>query len=177
MKKILILCAILCSLFSLKAQEFNAGILIGASISQVDGDGMGGFHRIAPQGGLFVNRQINKTSAIQGELLYVYKGSAIESSQEPIDNVEILASYVDIALYYKYLFSDKIDFKVGLAPSVLINKKETSNGIEENSPVGFRKLGLLFSIGTEYYFNNFYHFLFDNGQYYNYFKFSFGYRF
>lgn len=123
MKKILLIIFFLTLFVGAKAQKYNAGIMLGASISQVDGDGMGGFNFIGPQGGMFVNTQITKKSAIQGELSFVYKGSGIESKPETDFRVEITASYIDLALYYKYLYSGKINIKAGLVPSVNISHK------------------------------------------------------
>ncbi len=205
MKKILLIIFFLTLFVGAKAQKYNAGIMLGASISQVDGDGMGGFHFIGSQGGMFVNTQIKKKSVLQGELLFVYKGSGIESKPETDFRVEITASYIDLALYYKYLYSDKINIKAGLVPSVNISHKESVAGLEQTEYPEYRKFGLLFSIGGEYYFNDnwffaadwnysllslrsgkamisnykalFFRFLWENGEFYNYLKFSIGYKF
>ncbi|MBO6118811.1 MAG: porin family protein [Bacteroidales bacterium] len=205
MKKLLILTALISAFITAQSQEFKAGILAGASISQVDGDGMGGFHFIGPQGGLFINRQIGRQSALQGELLYVFKGSGIESKPETDFRVEITASYVDLALYYKYLYSDRINIKIGLTPSVLISHKETFAGLEQTEYPEYRKWGLNFSVGGEYYFSDhwflaadwnysllslrsgkamvssydalFFRLIWEDGEFYNYLKFSLGYKF
>jgi hypothetical protein len=205
MKRIFIFSFLLCSLFLTQAQQYRAGALLGASISQVDGDGMSGFHFIGPQGGFFITRQLSKTSALQGELLYVYKGSGIESKPETDFRVEITSSYIDLAMYYKYLYSPKINFKIGLTPSLLISHKESVAGLEQIEYPEYRKFGLLFSIGGEYFFNDnwflsvdwnysllsfrkgdamlsqynalFFRFIWEDGEFYNYLKFSLGYRF
>lgn len=205
MKKLILFVCTIIGFVVVNAQNYNAGLLLGASISQVDGDGMGGFHFIGPQGGFFINNRISKQSALQGELLFVYKGSGIESKPETDFRVEITASYVDLALYYKYLYSDKVNIKIGLTPSVLISHKETFAGVEQTEYPEYRKMGLLFSVGGEYYFNEnwflsadwnysllslrsgkamvsdynalFFRFIWENGEFYNYLKFSLGHKF
>lgn len=205
MRKIAIFIGLFLLAIGLNAQEYNAGVLFGASISQVDGDGMGGFHFIGPQGGLFINRQISKQSALQGELLFVYKGSGIESKPETDFRVEITASYVDLALYYKYLYNERFNAKIGLVPGVNISHKETFAGVEQTEYPEYRKFGLTFSVGGEYYFGEhwffaadwnyslislrsgkamisdynalFFRFIWEDGEFYNYLKFSFGYKF
>ena len=205
MKRLFILVILVVAVFSLSAQQYRAGVLFGASVSQVDGDGMGGFHFIGPQGGLFITDIIGKKSALQGELSYVYKGSGIESKPETDFRVEITASYVDLALYYKYFYSDRVNIKIGLTPSLLISHTESVAGIEQTDYPEYRKYGLLFSVGGEYYFGEhwffaadwnysllslrsgkalvsdydalFFRFICENGEFYKYLKFSLGYRF
>ena len=166
---------------------------------------MGGFHFIGPQAGLFVSNKISKQSALQGELLFVYKGSGVESKPETDFRVEIRASYVDLALYYKYLYSEKINAKIGLVPSVNISHKESVAGVEQMEYPAYRKFGLSFSVGGEYFFSDkwflaadwnysllslrngkamisdydalFFRFIWENGEFYNYLKFSLGYKF
>jgi hypothetical protein len=139
-----------------KAQDFKAGALLGASISQVDGDAMSGFNKIGAIGGLFVNRNISKNAAIQGELSYVMKGSRVASTKNTNYNQrEISANYVDLSLYYKYFFDENVDVKLGLVPSVLIyHDEKTADGLsqDETALPGFRKLNCLVSIGAEYFF-------------------------
>jgi hypothetical protein len=189
-----------------KAQDFKAGALLGASISQVDGDAMSGFNKIGAMGGLFVNRNISKNAAIQGELSYVMKGSRVASTKNTNYNQrEISANYVDLSLYYKYFFDENVDVKLGLVPSVLIyHDEKTADGLsqDETALPGFRKLNCLVSIGAEYFFNEhifvsaafnyslfsfrsggadfynyqYYHFIFEDGQYHNYFTFCLGYQ-
>ncbi|MGP1514428.1 MAG: porin family protein [Bacteroidales bacterium] len=205
MKKSCLFFCIVIAILTVQGQGYRVGAIFGTSISQVDGDGMGGFHFIGPQGGIFISKQIAKYSALQGELQYVYKGSGIESKPQTDFRVEITASYVDLALYYKYFYNDKINIKIGLVPSLLISHKESIAGVEQLVYPEYRKFGLLFSMGGEYYFNDhwffsadwnysllslrsgkamisnydalFFRLIWENGEFYNYLKFSLGYRF
>ncbi|MBP3254268.1 MAG: PorT family protein [Bacteroidales bacterium] len=205
MKRICVLLLSVLVLTAVKAQEFHAGLTLGAAVSQVDGDKMSGFHKIGLQGGVFITQQLSKHSAWQGEILFVNKGSGIESNPNPDFRVEISSYYIDFGLYYKYLYNQNVNFKIGLVPSVFISSKESVAGIEQPEIAPYRKFNLLFSAGLEYYFNDhwfvsadfnysiisfrkgkaiisdynsvFFHFIFENGQYYNYLKFSLGYKF
>lgn len=204
-KKITLIVVFLLSLSYAKAQEFEAGALFGLCVSQVDGDNMSGYHRFGPQGGLFVEYKFNNTHAFQMELLYCMRGSATPSQKEPVYMGEIKSQYVDLALYYKYWFDKKLNLKVGLTPSYMINYSYTCNGVRQDNVAEFRKIGLGFSAGVEYYLNEhffavadfnyslisiregkaefsdmgayYFRFIFDNGQFYNYLKFSLGYKF
>ena len=55
MKKTFGLILIVCLLFSVaKGQNFKAGLFGGVAPSQVDGDGMEGFHKIGLTGGVYI---------------------------------------------------------------------------------------------------------------------------
>jgi hypothetical protein len=193
--------------FEAKSQEFKAGILLGGVASQVDGDAMSGFNKLGAIGGLFVNRSISNNSVIQGELSFVMKGSRVASTKNTNFNQrEVTANYVDLSLYYKYYLMPNLNLKAGLVPSVNVyHNEKTADGIEmdEGSLAGFRKMNCLVSFGAEYFFNShifasgafnyslfsfrdgkadlyevdYYHFIFEDGQYHNYFTFCLGYQF
>lgn len=187
------------------SQEFKGGAFLGLNLSQVDGDDMAGYNKIGANGGFFVNRMISRESALQAELFYSMKGSSVKSTKNTSFQREISSSYVDLSLYYKYFFTEQLAGKVGLTPSVLISHKETYMGNELNADniPKFRKFTAQFSIGAEYFltenwfanltfnysiislreggaefsgYNNM-HFVFENGQFYNYLSFSLGYQF
>lgn len=181
------------------SQEFKGGAFLGLTLSQVDGDDMAGYNKIGANGGFFVNRMISRESALQAELFYSMKGSSVKSSKNTNFQTEISASYVDLSLYYKYFFTEQFAGKIGLTPSVLVSHKETLMG-NENNTNEFRKFTTQFSVGAEYFltenwfasltfnyslislrkgdvsFNNM-HFVFENGQFYNYLSLSLGYQF
>lgn len=188
-------------------QEFKAGLLFGGVVSQVDGDAMGGFNKLGAMGGMFANRKISPKGVIQGELCYVMKGSRVQSSKNTNFNKrEVTANYVDLSLYYKYFFDENANIKLGIVPSVLIyHDEKTAGGLDQddsNLP-GFRKINMLLSIGAEYFLNqhlfatlsfnyslfsfrsgnatfydkDYYHFIFEDGQYHNYFTLGLGYQF
>ena len=63
------------SSFSLHAQRFNAGVMLGGDVSQVDGDTYEGYHKVGFLGGAYVLLQVSPHSSFQMELEYIQKGS------------------------------------------------------------------------------------------------------
>lgn len=56
-------------------QSFNGGITVGTTISQVDGDNFGGYHKISPLGGVYVRNTFNKNWGASVGIEYKRKGS------------------------------------------------------------------------------------------------------
>jgi hypothetical protein len=141
--------------FVVKAQDFRAGLQFGITPSQVDGDGISGYNKIGLRAGAFVERDINDKVFFFTDLSFTMKGSRVASSKNVnFDQVELTTNYIDWGLYAGYRFSEKIDFKAGLIPSVLIYDKETTAGGREilgENP--FRAVNLLISGGVNYSFS------------------------
>jgi len=155
MKKIFLLAIVVIGFsINLKAQEFKAGLVIGGVASQVDGDRMAGFYKAGFTGGLFVYRDLNKVSRIQGELLYTMKGSRTNSKNSDYSLYQISADYIDINLLYIYKLFDWLNFRIGLTPNVLISaKEETQTGLLPlGNPPAFRRFGVSTVAGLSYYF-------------------------
>jgi hypothetical protein len=141
--------------FVVKAQDFRAGLQFGITPSQVDGDGISGYNKIGLRAGAFVERYINDKVFFFTDLSFTMKGSRVASSKNVnFDQVELTTNYIDWGLYAGYRFSEKIDFKAGLIPSVLIYDKETTaGGIEILGENPFRAVNLLISGGVNYSFS------------------------
>lgn len=141
--------------FVVKAQDFRAGLQFGITPSQVDGDGISGYNKIGLRAGAFVERDINDKVFFFTDLSFTMKGSRVASSKNVnFDQVELTTNYIDWGLYAGYRFSEKIDFKAGLIPSVLIYDKETTaGGIEILGENPFRAVNLLISGGLNYSFS------------------------
>ena len=203
MKKIFLLVIVVIGFcFNLKAQEFRAGIIGGVVATQVDGDRIAGFYKAGFTGGLFVYRDLNKVSRIQGELLYTMKGSRTNSKNTDYSLYQISADYIDISILYIYKVYDWLNFRIGLTPNVLISAKEESQtGLTPvGNPPAFRRFGISTVAGLSYYFTkstsitwSYNYSLFSirsgnseiydlsfkeqNAQYHNYMSFTLGYRF
>jgi hypothetical protein len=141
--------------FVVKAQDFRAGLQFGITPSQVDGDGISVYNKIGLRAGAFVERDINDKVFFFTDLSFTMKGSRVASSKNVnFDQVELTTNYIDWGLYAGYRFSEKIDFKAGLIPSVLIYDKETTaGGIEILGENPFRAVNLLISGGVNYSFS------------------------
>lgn len=157
MKKILYLLPLLLFAFSiLEAQQFKAGLLAGLTPSQVDGDGMTGYHKIGFTAGAFVKWEQGKNLIYRMDIAYTDKGSRQASSKNMnYSSLEITTSYVDLTLSVGYKLTDNIVLRAGLVPAVLINhKEETPDGFVQTNGVEFRRLNLLAMGAIDYSLSN-----------------------
>ncbi len=149
-------CLILFSVLTfsfVQAQRFDAGISLGLTPSQVDGDAMTGYNKIGFNAGAFVKLDQGNNWVYQMDIAYTTKGSKQASSKNmDYSRPEILTSYVDFVLSAGYKITDKIILKAGLIPSVLITQKEQTTGgmeiIRDENP--FRPFNLLAMGGLNY---------------------------
>ncbi len=158
MKKVLIYSLsliILCLPLCLKAQDFKFGLQFGITPSQVDGDGMSGYNKIGLTGGAFVSRDLKDNIFLFTDLSFTTKGSRVASSKNVnYSQIEISANYIDWGVYAGYKFTDKIDLKAGLVPSVLIyDSEKTVSGVEVGEEDTFRPFNMLISGGLHYRFS------------------------
>ena len=63
------------SIGKVQAQKFNAGIIIGPTFCQVDGDNYAGFHQLGLTAGAYVNLPFNDHFSAQMELKYSLLGA------------------------------------------------------------------------------------------------------
>lgn len=163
-KKILI---IIFPIFCL-SQEFNSGLSLGISTSQVSGDQLSGFNKIGPRISIFLNRKIN-WYYLQLELQYISKGSKknISNDLDPyldntytsfINNYRFHLEYLGIPISIKAKVKSNLSVETGSAINILTNQKEEIDFYIDNS----RKvnkleycffIGLLWNINPNYYIN------------------------
>lgn len=183
------------------SQEFKAGVLLGITPSQVDGDRVGGYYKVGFTGGLFVYRDYGKMSRFQGELVYSMKGSRISPKSRDASIQQVSANYIDLNILYVFKPGKDFNLRIGLTPGATIYASEKNlNGLEPIDPPAFRPFSLGFTTGLEYKISerinlvwtynysiisiregdlSFYNLQFyeRNGQYHNYMSFTLGYRF
>lgn len=186
---------------SLYSQDFKAGLLLGMTPSQVDGDRIGGFYKVGFTGGLFIYKDYGEKSRFQGELLFAMKGARLSPKSRDESIQQISANYIDLNLLYILKAGKDFNLRIGLTPGANIYAIEKNlNGLEPIDAPRFRKFSLGFTTGLEYlisdkitlvwgynysilsiregdmriYNLNVYE---KNGQYHNYMNFSLGYRF
>lgn len=106
MKKYLIFLFLILFFHSVKSQSFYAGINLGATISQVDGDNFGGYRKIAPSGGIYVRNTFNNPQwGTSIGILYKNKGSRDVKRDEDdniISDYAIKLNYIEIPLMFNY---------------------------------------------------------------------------
>ena len=150
------------------SQDFNSGISLGISTSQVSGDQLSGFNKIGPRISLFLNRKIN-WYYLQLELQYISKGSKknISNDLDPyidntytsfINNYRFHVEYLGIPLSIQTKVKSNLLIETGTSINVLIKQKEEidfyiDNSREVNKIEYCYFIGLLWNIYPNYYVN------------------------
>ncbi|MBQ81584.1 MAG: hypothetical protein CL825_03315 [Crocinitomicaceae bacterium] len=116
-----------------KAFSFNGGVNLGASLSQVHGDGIGGFDKIGFNAGAMVEMINQEYKGLQLGVIYNQKGSRKPPNPNAGDPTTwaYKFTYVDIPVLYNFRYvinKMDVDFQVGIQPSVLISAKENFMG-------------------------------------------------
>lgn len=153
MKKIISLIFTICVLCCVvKGQNFKAGLFGGIVPSQVDGDGMSGFHKMGLTAGAYIKYENAEKLFFQTDIAYTSKGSKQKSSKEfDFSRLDIYSSYLDITLSCGYNFMDDLSARIGLVPSVLLSHKEQiTGGMEITDGYEFRPVNLLLMAGATY---------------------------
>ena len=114
------------------AERFNAGLVIGLNITQLDGDYFVGYDKSGLTGGVKGIVRLTPRLDFNMELLYSVKGSKIFSGNRlgtsPIKDRIVDLNYVDVPFLFKWLLKNtESSFHVegGLVYSRLINSKIT----------------------------------------------------
>lgn len=105
-------------------QTFNAGVMAGINISQIDGDGFSGYNKAGAAFGIFANTFFKDSWAGQLEINYSSKGSQLETSVEDPQYYRINLRYVVIPILIRYYLSTDIAVESGLAGGYLFDAQE-----------------------------------------------------
>lgn len=136
MKKILFLAIIAFSFATtIYGQNFYGGLVAGGTMSQIGGDGRGGFHKVGIVGGAFAGLKLNDDFDIQMELKYIQKGSLSNDFESfpGSDPFLIKLDYIDLPIVMSYNLNKinindvnlkwmKLEF--GLSLDVLVNARQ-----------------------------------------------------
>jgi len=105
-----------------QAQEFKGKLMGGLNGSQVDGDGIGGFHKPGfLAGGAIAYPLKDDQLEIEANIYYIQKGS--KSTDQDPGFLKIRLSYIEFPLLLNYWFFDRIYGQSGLAFSYLLKAK------------------------------------------------------
>ena len=126
------------------SQRFNGGVLFGGAVSQVDGDGYGGFAKFGYLGGGLISLRISPRSSFQMELEYIQKGSRINADTLTNSSTTYLMRfhYLEIPVLYQYTFAKRFSIETGPAMDVLLGSLEQSDGLDVSSTVPLRPVTL-----------------------------------
>lgn len=122
------------------SQNFFGGLVLGGTMSQVDGDARGGYNKVGIAGGAFAGLCLSENLDIQMELKYIQKGSlSNDVENNPLtDPFLIKLDYVDLPIVFSYNLNKvnindinlswlKVEF--GLSFDVLVNARQEIQGV------------------------------------------------
>lgn len=154
MKKLYLFLLVTFMTFSLsvKAQDFNGGVLGGIAMTQISGDNLSGFNKVGLYLGAYVNRDFSDRSSLQMELDFIQKGSRKNPNAKKNDYTTYLLrlNYIEIPVSYKYDFSKNGTLEAGLSLGVLVNSYEEANETTTISGGEFNRTDYSWHIGGYY---------------------------
>ncbi len=166
LKKLIFLFAF--SFFALPffAQSFYGGINAGFTVSQVDGDNYGGYHKISPLGGIYVRNTFNDKWGMFVGIEYKRKGSREAQKNEyheiirlynlSLDYIEVPVmisrniKQIGIPGIFKLQFPNDLTFDFGASYAYLMHSKEQINGSIDPLAKDFLKYEIANHVGLNY---------------------------
>ncbi len=114
-----------------KEVRFNGGLVFGPTLSQIHGDGAGGFDKLGFHFGAIVKMTNQSKNGIHLSILYNQKGSKkpADPQQEDFSSHRYRLRYIDAPIVYS-LNTKYADIQFGIQPSVLVSAKESINKLE-----------------------------------------------
>jgi hypothetical protein len=115
--------------FSASSQKFNAGIIAGGLVSQVDGDDHGGFNKFGILGGVFTSLQLSPRTSLQLEMEFIQKGSRYSDTIN-FNSYLLRYNYLEVPLLFQFHFAKRFSAEIGPAMDVLLSSYTEENGLE-----------------------------------------------
>jgi len=153
---------VICILFficnSITAQRFSGTAIIGANVSQIDGDNLFGWDKIGINGGMRLGYGIADKTNLAIEFLYSQRGSAPSiSSSSDFESIDL--KYIEIPLLVEYndwYIEDEDYYKVaiegGLSYGNLFSATSSNNFVPGNIE-GYKTHDISYTIGARYSVN------------------------
>ena len=143
--------------FSIQAQDFGCGVILGLSTSQVGGDDLAGFHKAGLLVGVFANKSITELLSFQMEMTYIQKGSNnpnMYNVEHPnYSKQDISLSYIEVPLLLQYNQSDKLKIEGGVLTAYLVDGHYNDLSGKMPNPINpfiSYDIGLLLGIDYKY---------------------------
>lgn len=120
---------LLCTLASAAQQEFRGGIYAGPLVSQMSGDGMGGWNKLGINFGGFVAVPMGSKLAFNAGLGFINKGSEKPADPNNGDNTVFIyrINYIEAPLLLEFQIGDMLRLKAGATAALLIKQKTWDN--------------------------------------------------
>ncbi|HEX5153664.1 MAG TPA: porin family protein [Parafilimonas sp.] len=123
-KLILSLCFVLTLAVTASAQSFELGGKVGANLGKIDGEKFKDGYNFGYVLGAYANLGINKTIAIQPELLFSQTNTTIDSGYGLVKPEDVHLNYLNIPVLLHINASKLLAFQVGPQFSILMNKDQ-----------------------------------------------------
>ena len=120
------------------AQSFAGGVMAGALVSQINGDGYGGFHQLGWTAGVFGRIPTDGPSSWQLELKYSLFGAHSDTKEVEfgMNPMNIRLHYIELPILYRYNLTklningmplDFITLELGLSGDFLVKNTQSAN--------------------------------------------------
>jgi len=157
---LLVICCLCVLHLSLSAQQrFKAGIVMGVTAAQINGDNSANFNKLGLTAGLKVNTILTDRSDFAIEILLSQRGSRTELGNSNVQQQTIHLDYIEVPLIYNYKdWLDKegdfykMHFHAGLSYGRLFNTRFDNSPLEESGPF-FRENDFSWLAGTTFFVN------------------------
>lgn len=142
------------------AQKFNAFLVGGFNVAQLEGDNLSGFNKLGVNTGIRLEYSLDSKKGLATELLYHQKGSSSTLRAGTPSNVETISlNYIALPLYY--FFNEwkddsdefyKFQIDIGLITNRLVSVK-SSNIFFNNATEDFNNWDFGATVGLAYRFS------------------------
>jgi len=157
-RTVLIVSILAFSISTASAQRFSGTAIVGANVSQIDGDDLFGWDKIGINGGMRLGYGIADKTNLAIEFLYSQRGSSPSiSSGSDFQSIDL--KYIEIPLLIEYndwYLEDGDYYKVGIEGGFSYGNLfsvTSSNNLVPNDLDGYKKHDFSYTIGARYSFN------------------------
>lgn len=153
MKNLLLSFLFLPLAFHANAQHFKAGLTVGLAATQVDGDSHGGYNKVGPIAGFWVQRNMSSSWFGRLEFRYIQKGSYAKSENDGGSTFyRIRLNYFELPVFAGYKFINGITVLGGVSVGYLAQAQEMdeSGSFPSEDISYFRKYEVAGIAGFEY---------------------------
>jgi len=114
-------------------RKFSGGLVLGANLTQVDGDYLNGYHQVGLNGGVAGYVHFHPRIAASMELLFSQKGSnSVTTAESPYygtyySKYRIRLNYAEVPVVLHYLITPRYHLGIGGSYNALIGSREDYN--------------------------------------------------
>ena len=134
------------------AQNFDAGLLVGFTTSQVSGDQLGGYNKLGTRLGSYISYPIQKKMSLQVEMQYIQKGSKKPYIKNSPQTYSFNLHYIEVPISLNYQIKEGIYIESGIGTGYLFAYKEENEYGDINSQKP-NLFALDFIFGAQYQFD------------------------